>query len=277
MEGTSNVKRRIERYAERLRARIAQLEKYGADEPEGSLQVLRRGGRTYYYQRVSRDGVRKARYLSKSETALIRRLAQKRYCREVLPKLREDLRAAEAFAAIHSGVEELQAAERMDPEVRLLCGLAGRPLSKRAEEWLREGITQPGRGGSLRFESGLRFKTLYGTMVRSKSEAMIEDALVRHGLIYRYEKPLYQSSGLLIHPDFTILDPLTMKEYYWEHFGMMDDPEYAQKVCGRIALYMAGGIMPNEYLIMTFEDRAHPFSPADADMYAQMISRRIEG
>lgn len=40
---------------------------------------------------------------------------------------------------------------------------------------------------------------------------------------------------------------------YWEHFGMMDVPEYANNALRRIALYESANIHPGDRLIMTFE------------------------
>ncbi len=67
--------------------------------------------------------------------------------------------------------------------------------------------------------------TSKGERVRSKSEVMIADALYQAGIPYRYECPL-QLEGQTVYPDFTILRAGDRQEIYWEHLGMMDDPEY---------------------------------------------------
>ena len=45
----------------------------------------------------------------------------------------------------------------------------------------------------------------------------------------------------------------TREEIYWEHFGMMDSPEYAQKAVSKINLYAQNGIIPGRGLIISME------------------------
>ena len=58
--------------------------------------------------------------------------------------------------------------------------------------------------------------------------------------------------------DFTIRHPLTGKLYYWEHFGMMDNPEYVSHACQKIKLYCDCGFIPSINLLLTFETRECP-------------------
>ena len=78
--------------------------------------------------------------------------------------------------------------------------------------------------------------------VRSKSEVIIADTLARHGVPYRYEYPLKLKSGRdgafrTIHPDFLCLNVRTRAEFYWEHFGLMDDPDYLERTLAFIRLF----------------------------------------
>jgi hypothetical protein len=43
----------------------------------------------------------------------------------------------------------------------------------------------------------------------------------------RYEKPLYASDGTMYLPDFTLL--WRGEEFYWEHLGRLDLPDYKKK------------------------------------------------
>ena len=45
----------------------------------------------------------------------------------------------------------------------------------------------------------------------------------------------------------------TRREYYWEHFGFMNDPEYCEKTVKKIAAYEKNGIYAGDRLILTFE------------------------
>ena len=78
-------------------------------------------------------------------------------------------------------------------------------------------------------------KTIPGILVRSKSEALIINALFEHKIPFRYEC-LLQIQNVSIYPDFTIRHPVTGEVYYWEHFGMMDNENYAHNVYSKLQL-----------------------------------------
>ena len=103
--------------------------------------------------------------------------------------------------------------------------------------------------------------TSCGERVRSKSEVMIADALKQAGVPYRYECPLTLGSTL-IHPDFTILRMEDREEIYWEHLGMMDDPDYVHKAIQRIRMYESCGVCPGVNLILSMETSRIPINRA---------------
>lgn len=114
----------------------------------------------------------------------------------------------------------------------------------------------------------LSYPSITGKMRRSKSETIIEAALFHHQLPYRYECPL-ERNQILLYPDFTILHPRTYKEYYWEHFGMIDNPEYASSMGDRIEKYCSIQIFPSIDLIMTFETKKFPLDPIQVEEIIQ--------
>ena len=76
-----------------------------------------------------------------------------------------------------------------------------------------------------------------------------------------------------VYPDFTVLNVKRRKELYWEHLGMMDDPEYVEKAMQKIAMYEENGIFPGESLILTYETRMNPISPKIVNL---MISQYLK-
>ncbi len=70
-------------------------------------------------------------------------------------------------------------------------------------------------------------ETLEGYFVRSKSEALIANALCFTQLDYSYEKPLFAADGSMVLPDFTIT--FQGEEYYWEHVGMLPQAAYRER------------------------------------------------
>ena len=97
-----------------------------------------------------------------------------------------------------------------------------------------------------------------GERVRSKSEKIIADTLARMGIPYKYEKPFMLSTGNIIHPDFCLLNVSQRKEYLFEHFGRMDDPDYLERALSRINDYEREGIFPGKQLLVTYETRLKP-------------------
>lgn len=74
------------------------------------------------------------------------------------------------------------------------------------------------------YEAGKIHRALAGDMVRSKSEVIIANMLHERGITFFYEKPLVAKDGSMYLPDFTLM--VHGEEYYWEHLGMLDKPEY---------------------------------------------------
>lgn len=96
--------------------------------------------------------------------------------------------------------------------------------------------------------------------VRSKSEAIIAKTLDQHRIPYRYECELV-IQGTSFYPDFTIRHPKTGELFYWEHFGLMDNPIYAAGCARKIQVYSQEKIYPMQNLIITSEDGIRPLNP----------------
>ncbi len=109
-------------------------------------------------------------------------------------------------------------------------------------------------------EVGSEIVTEKGEVVRSKSEKILADKLNLMNIPYHYEQPLFLNGYGTIHPDFTVLNKSTRKEYYWEHFGLMDNPEYCEKAIKKIETMQKNGIYIGEKLIVTFETQSHPLN-----------------
>lgn len=118
-------------------------------------------------------------------------------------------------------------------------------------------------------EDELEIITENGEKVKSKSEKILADKFKSMGIPYAYEQPVLLNGYGYVLPDFKILNKKTRKEYYWEHFGMMDDREYAEKTIKKIENYEKNGIFPGKNLIMTFETKQHPLS-------MRIVSENIE-
>ena len=80
-----------------------------------------------------------------------------------------------------------------------------------------------------------------GTMVISKSELIIYQTLLDCGLQPQYELQL-KLIGRTVKPDFTIQHDGEV--YYWEHLGMLTNPNYKKKWNLKLELYKDNDIFP---------------------------------
>jgi len=90
--------------------------------------------------------------------------------------------------------------------------------------------------------------TLEEFFVRSKSEALIANALHTSGLDFSYEKPLFAPDGTMYLPDFTVT--YQGNDYYWEHWGLLDQSKYKIHTEFKIEWYKKHF---NDRLIESFE------------------------
>lgn len=92
-------------------------------------------------------------------------------------------------------------------------------------------------------EKNLIHQASDGTMLRSKSELLIYQRLLDKHLAPIYEKDLLIKEVSKL-PDFTIDNADTGVTYYWEHCGMMHDPEYVARWNEKQAWYTENEILP---------------------------------
>ena len=257
----------VGRYYYETEKRVVFLENELANAPNGTIRIHNRSGKKHYYHRTYDTKRFSERRISQADRKTITSLAKKRYIRKVLPFLKQNLHAARQFLLIHSGRDEMSIAGTIPAEItELIEELYVTPEEKR-RKWLARNWTE-----RPKFESRPQFKTLRGDHVRSKSEAFIADALFRKDLPYHYEKPLFlEQLNYPLFPDFTIYDPYSDKELYWEHFGMMEDPSYAEKACRKLSRYLNAGLIPGHGLICTFETVRIPIGSYEIETMIDII------
>ena len=232
-----------------------------ASAPEGNLVRHKKGTSAYFSVRIWQEGKRREHYISNKDSTTIAALAAKKYSASVLPYLKKNLAAAEAFLKTHSDLDEDAVASGLDPIILSKCGDIYITRELYAKEWLVQKWTERPYE-----DHPPQHPTLRGEMVRSKSEVFIANSLYRHDLIYHYEKPLYLSGSVYpIFPDFAILDIYTRTEIKWDHLGMIDDPDYAEKNTKKQRLYEQNGYILGKNLILTFETKNCPFTAVDAE------------
>ena len=65
---------------------------------------------------------------------------------------------------------------------------------------------------------------------------------------------------IVVYPDFTCLNVRTHQEFVWEHFGMIDVPEYCQNMASKMEMYLMNGFCLGKNFVMTTETHDRPLN-----------------
>lgn len=246
----------LEQERDNLVKLIPKLEKGISKAPEGSLVMLKARGRYpqyYHYIEGDRENGKNGRYLPKKELKLVQRLAQKQYESEVLECAKRRANAISVFLKKYQENDTEAIYENLSEERKALVS----PLFETNEmfelTW-RESI----RANANDFPKEIELYTEAGECVRSKSEKILADGFRRMGIPYIYEPELELADGSRMYPDFALLHKGKRKTIYFEHFGMMDYPEYSTKAIKKIMKYEENGYWFGDNLLCTFETSENP-------------------
>ena len=110
-----------------------------------------------------------------------------------------------------------------------------------------------------------------GNMLRSKSEVIIDELLHHYNIPFHYEEALFLDSDGTYYPDFTIYSYRYHRFFYWEHFGLMDDPEYRCKALKKVNTYAKHNLLPHRDLILTYETADCPLDYELVDTFIQQF------
>ena len=230
------------------------LEKRTGSYPEGTLQINKCRGQAQYFHRSS-PSEKKGKYLNVSQRPLAMRLAQKAYDRKVLNASLEEIGAIQKYLDLFPDTSAEKVYEQLSPERQQLVSPLEEPDDIFLKKW--ENVQYEGKP----FPDGYpEYLTSRDERVRSKSEIVIANELANNGILYRYEFPLELAGFGTVYPDFTILNTKTREEIIWEHFGRMDDPEYADIAIRKKALYNLNGYSQRNRLIITEETNNTPLN-----------------
>jgi len=75
-------------------------------------------------------------------------------------------------------------------------------------------------------------------------DVIIADLLHSKGIDYQYEAPLVGKGGTVRYPDFSFEDEDLGLQFYWEHLGMLSNPEYRRRWEAKLVWYREQGILP---------------------------------
>lgn len=263
----------MEQYKELLEARKQELlqikhekEKALKGTPEGTLRISGGKEKPLYYHRMNPKD-HNGTYIKDADISVAIKLAQKDYDKKVLRAAEQEITSIDKYMQSLPKLNVEQVYENLNEERQKLI----LPIREKDEEFIRNWENVEYQGKGFHYNS-LEYYTAKGERVRSKSEVIIADALYREGIPYRYEYPIWLSGFETVHPDFMCLNVRTRKELFWEHLGMMDDEEYAEKAIRKISTYVKNDIFPGDDLILTYETKQ---SPLNQKIIQKMIQKYL--
>lgn len=227
--------------------------------PQGQLRISHCGKTIQYYWRSKKkEGVPQTeKYIRKDNLQLAYRLAQRDYDQKLLETAEKSLKSIQKLLVNYNEDELEQVYDQMNPYRKTIVPPRIMSDEMFAEQW--ESVEFQGK----RFAEGTpEIYTEKGERVRSKSEKIIADMLYRHGIPYKYECSITLREIGTVYPDFTILDIKRRQEIYWEHLGMMDNPEYCERALYKLNCYIKNGICLGDRLLISHETLKRPLDTA---------------
>lgn len=236
----------LEQLGDKCEKRLEELKAYDGRRVETS--VRKDGRKVEYY--VRKKGEEKRTYVKKEHMDHLLKVREFRYYKALLSVVEEDLKVLEKMIAKYKStlLTELEVPKAYQGDINAIRSL----MNEKALKWKEEHEAYKRLYPTVRPEE-LTDAMADGTPVRSKSEGFIGSDLTAIGLVVVYECPIKVGRDEVIYPDFTIYDPVTEKEYIWEHLGLMDKPGYVEKVKRKLALYNQLGYVIGDNLILTSE------------------------
>ena len=240
--------------------------------PAGSLRISKSGKTIQYYQ-ITKTSDTHGNYIAAKNYKLAKSLAQKDYDKKLIVTLKKELKFLKNTLRSYKWLQKsttsaAQIFAKLNKLRRPLISPACLPLKDFVELW--KDVEYPRKPFA---KDDYELFTSQNERVRSKSEIIIADTLHRLNIPYRYEFPLeiITEKGIrrTFHPDFICLNLRTRQEFIWEHFGKMDDAEYAASAAQKLKLYEKNEIYPGKNLIISMETSTSPLSPKQIEKTAK--------
>ncbi len=241
---------------------IIQFEKELVSLPQGGLcrKIIRGRQYLYHYKRSeSNPETFVQKFLSKEDGKLKQGIKRRHFIEKSLPLLYRNLDAIKDFLEMYNIFDPSDVVLSL-PGV--YADIDYSMYSFGGEDGCAMGWGDAEYEKNEQYKDGLVYGTVGGLMVRSKSEAIIAGLLEATNIPFRYEAALKLGENVY-YPDFTIMRPRDNKILYWEHFGMMDDKEYALRAEYKLAVYRENCIFPWNQLITTYETAKAPLNAQD--------------
>ena len=222
--------------------------------PDGYLRISKKWNKSQYYHRTDPKDP-SGKYIAEKDHKLAARLAQKDYDKKLLDALTAQQKAIDRFLKNYDPDAAIEVYENLSEQRKELVT----PEFLSDEEFIRQWLNQPYTRLGFK-EDDQEFYTANGERVRSKSEILIADALLRFQVPYLCEYPVFNNGVIFAAPDFKCLNKRLRKVYYWEHLGKLGELDYANRNVKKLEKYALADNFDESSLILTCETDSHPLN-----------------
>ncbi|SHL36788.1 hypothetical protein [Fibrobacter sp. UWEL] len=265
---TDNIVEAATKRLQELEAVLPILEGACAKKVTERLRILQKKNSFQYYV-IPKGDNSNGIYLHAKQISKAATIAQFDYNQKVIDLMKRDVKTLQSFLNSYHPEKYDQAFSTLNPGRKQILN----PIRYPDEEYVKRWCDVPYEGLSFHNEHNEYF-TDKGIRVRSKSEMIIANKLSKAGVPFRYEAPVIFETPrhIKFHPDFTCLNVRTRKEIIWEHFGIMDDPDYANETLQKIGLFAANGYRLGDNFLATFENGRTTLSLHQVAQYVKMLA-----
>lgn len=233
-----------------LELKIQEIQDILPTLPEGNFFLTNSNNQFKWYTGQSPS----YQYIPKKNRKLAEQLAYRKFLTLKLQESKDELTSLTNYLTTLSKLKKADNLIIQSPEYQTLIAHFYAPISEDYSSWQNKPYDQ-----NNLYPESLIHKSISGNTLRSKSEAIIDSLLFQNKIPFRYECQLILGEHIL-YPDFTIKHPITGKLYYWEHFGLMDNHDYAKKTAEKLHTYISYGIIPSITLLTTYETKSTPLT-----------------
>ncbi|MBR6307593.1 MAG: hypothetical protein IKR39_03210 [Lachnospiraceae bacterium] len=240
--------------ANMLKSAVREAEDYVKRAPQGMLRDIKHRNSFQYFWRKEKSDTNGTYLPASSETKIIRELAQKDYCLKFIKEAKEELRFWDKYLSM----TEKRNVEAVYKDMSEARKMYTNPFITPDDLYIRQWEDRKYEPGYFAPDYP-EYYSAKGERVRSKAEENIANLLILNKVPYHYECP-FIIGGEERRPDFYCLNVRTKKEYLWEHFGMMDNTEYARNNVEKINKMAVNGHVHGQNCIFTFETSVLPLN-----------------
>ncbi len=227
-------------------------------------------GKKIYYKGKYPDK-KKPKYLGNQSNVTVRRIQEARYLGALIDVVDNDIKVLEKCVEDYESISFEHINSLLPNIYKNKYAEAATGKKRVSEKWKRK-MEEEKLKYPILYPGELTQPTIDGKYVRTKSEALIYNALFEAGYTFVYELPL-EGERRLFYPDFSILSEIDYQTIIRiEHQGMMGDETYRDRAEAREYDYWIDGYLPNRDVYFTYDDRNGKF---DFSPIAEILMSRV--